>query len=136
DAKQRPVLVDFRVGRIDDGVQFPVTAAVSLDGSTIYGISAKGDVIRTSPADSLRLRMSVPARGVFPLRDGSVLVWSGSANRGLLSRVRPPSNDVIDSLPIPAADLATGTGVGDRLYFAAGDELQAVQTRTMKLSEP
>jgi hypothetical protein len=136
DAKQRPVLVDFRVGRIDDEIQFPISAAVSLDGSTIYGVTAKGDVIRRSPADSLRLRLGAPARGVFPLRDGSVLVWSGSASRGLLSRIRPPSNDVIDSLSIPAAELATGTGVGDRLYFASGDKLQAVQTRTMKLSEP
>ena len=35
DAKSRPVLVDFRVGRIDDEIQFPLTAAVSIDGSTI-----------------------------------------------------------------------------------------------------
>jgi hypothetical protein len=136
DAKQRPVLVDFRVGRIDDEILFPISAAVSLDGSTIYGVTAKGDVIRRSPADSLRMRINAPARGVFPLRDGSVLVWSGSADRGLLSRIRPPSSDVIDTLTIPAADFGTGTGVGDRLYFASGDKLQAVQTRTMKLSEP
>jgi DNA-binding beta-propeller fold protein YncE len=35
-----------------------------------------------------------------------------------------------------AADLAAGTGVGDRLYFASGSSLQAVQTRTLQLSEP
>jgi DNA-binding beta-propeller fold protein YncE len=136
DAKQRPVLVDFRVGRIDDEVRIPLDAALSIDGSTIYGVTARGDVVRRSPADSLRLRIDAPARGVFPLRDGSLLVWSGTATRGMLSRIRPPSSDVIDSLPIPAADFATGTGVGDRLYFASGDKLQAVQTRTLQLSEP
>jgi hypothetical protein len=136
DAGSRPVLVDFRVGRIDDEVRFPLSAAVSLDGSTIYGVTARGDVVRRSPADSLRFRLATPARGVFPLRDGSVLVWSGAGSRGMLSRIRPPSNDVIDSIAIPAADLATGTGVGDRLYFASGDKLQALQTRTLQLSEP
>ena len=136
DAKQRPVLVDFRVGRIDDDVRIPLDAALSIDGSTIYGVTARGDVVRRSPADSLRLRIDAPARGVFPLRDGSLLIWSGTAERGMLSRIRPPSSDVIDSLSIPAADFATGTGVGDRLYFASGDKLQAVQTRTLQLSDP
>jgi DNA-binding beta-propeller fold protein YncE len=136
DAKSRPVLVDLRTGRIDDEIRFPLTAAVSLDGSTIYGVTAKGEVFRRSPFDSLRFQRGTAARGVFPLRDGSVLIWTGSARRGTLSRIRPPSSDVIDSLVIPAADLATGTGVGDRLYFAAGDSLQAVQTRTLQLSAP
>jgi DNA-binding beta-propeller fold protein YncE len=54
----------------------------------------------------------------------------------MLSRIRPPSNDVIDSLKMPAADFATGTGVGDRLYFGSGNKLQAVQTRKLQLSEP
>ena len=136
DAKSRPVLVDLRSGRIDDEIRFPLTAPVSLDGSTIYGVTAKGEVFRRSPFDSLRFRTASPARGVFPLRDGSVLVWTGASNRGRLSRIRPPSSDVIDSLMIPAADLATGTGVGDRLYFASGENLQAVQTRTLQMSAP
>jgi hypothetical protein len=136
DAKSRPVLIDFSGGRIDDETRFPLNAAVSLDGSTIYGVTARGEVVRRSPADSLRLRIDAPARGVFPLRDGSLLVWSGTTSRGMLSRIRPPSSDVIDSLAIPPADVAIGTGVGDRLYFASGDKLQAVQTRTMQLSAP
>lgn len=136
DAKSRPVLIDLRGGRIDDDVRTPLTSAVSLDGSTIYGVNARGDVLRRSPSDSLRFRLATPARGVFPLRDGSVLVWSGRESRSTLARIRPPSSDVTDSLTMPAADIATGTGVGDRLYFASGDKLQAVQTRTLQLSEP
>lgn len=136
DANSRPVLVDFQVGRIDDDVRIPLTAAISLDGSTIYGVTSRGDVFRRSPADSLRFQVGAPARGVFPLRDGSVLVWMGTANRGKLGRIRPPSEEITDSLAMPPADLATGTGVGDRLYFASGSQLQAVQTRTLQLSAP
>jgi hypothetical protein len=65
-----------------------------------------------------------------------VLLWTGRESRSTLSRIRPPSSDVIDSLVMPAADFATGTGVGDRLYFASKDKLQAVQTRLLQLSEP
>jgi len=134
DKNRRPVLVDFRVGRIDDDARTPISAAVSLDGSTIYGVTSKGEVFRRSPADQFSLDIGAPARGVFPLRDGSVLVWTGTEKRGLLSRVRPPATDVIDTLAIPAANLATGTGVGDRLFFASGENLEAVQTRKLQLS--
>src|SRR4051812_24737929 len=85
DAKKRPVLVDFRTGKIDDEVRFPIDAAMSVDGSTIYGVTARGDVVRRSTSDSLRMRINASARGVFPLRDGSLLVWSGAAGRGMLS---------------------------------------------------
>jgi hypothetical protein len=136
DAKSRPILIDFRGGRIDDEIRLPLTAAVSLDGSSVYGVTSRGDVLRRTPADSTRFHLPSPARGVFPLRDGSVLVWTGAGSRGRLSRIRPPSSEVTDSLVIPAVGLATGTGVGDRLFFASGDKLQAVQTRTLQLSEP
>jgi DNA-binding beta-propeller fold protein YncE len=136
DARSRPVLIDLRAGTIDDSVRVPVVAGVSLDGSTIYGVTAKGEVVRRTPSDFWRYTGGRPARGVFPLRDGSVLIWSGREETSTLSRVRPPSPTVEDSLTMPAADLATGTGVGDRLYFASGEQLHAVQTRTLQLSEP
>ena len=136
DARSRPMLVDLRRGTIDDTLRQAVTAPVSLDGSTVYGVTAKGDVVRRSQSDVWRYTGKRPARGVFPLRDGSVLIWSGGDAHSTLARVKPPSTDIVDSLTMPAADLATGTGVGDRLYFASGEQLQAVQTRTLALSEP
>lgn len=136
DARARPLLLDLRGGRIDDSVRTPVVAPVSIDGSTIYAVTAKGEVVRRSPSDFWRFTGSSPARGVFPLRDGSILIWSGREQRSMLSRVRPPDKSVEDSLSMPAADVATGTGVGDRLYFAAGSALHSVQTRTMQASEP
>lgn len=136
DARSRPILLDLRAGSIDDSIRVPLSAPVSLDGSVVYGVSATGDVIRRSSTGTWRYKGARPARGVFPLRDGSVLIWSGGDARSTLARVRPPSPEVVDSLTMPAADLATGTGVGDRLYFASVDQLQSVQTRTLQLSDP
>jgi hypothetical protein len=136
DAKSRPTLVDFRQGRIDDNIRVGLTAAVSLDGSTIVGVTSKGDVLRRSPADTFRFTPPSPARAVFPLRDGSMLVWTGRDEHSMLLHVRPPAFRIEDSVALGAADLATGTGVGDRLFFALGDRLQALDTRKFTLSPP
>jgi len=90
--------------------------------------------LRRSPADTFRFSPPSPARGVFPLRDGSMLVWTGREAQGMLIRVRPPAFKIEDSVALGAADLATGTGVGDRLFFASGDRLQALDTRKLVMS--
>jgi len=136
DAKGRPARIDFRRDSIESPLHEPLLAPVSLDGSAIYGVTANGVVVRTTPAGEWRFNGSHPARGVLPLRDGSVLVWSDREGQSTLTRVRPPAMKPIDSLTMPVAELAAGTGVGDRLYFSAGSRVYAVQTRTLTLDAP
>ncbi len=136
DAKARPARIDFRRDSIEVPLRDPIMAPVSLDGSAIYGVTAKGVVIRTTPAGEWRYTGSRPARGVLPLRDGSVLIWSEREGQAMLTRVKPPATTPIDSLTMPAVELAAGTGVGDRLYFSAGNRLYALQTRTLALDAP
>lgn len=136
DARSRPVRIDFRRDSIEVPLRESLSAPVSLDGSTIYGVTAKGVAVRTTPAEEWRYTGTRPARGVLPLRDGSVLVWSESDSHAMLTRVKPPAMAAIDSLPLPPVELAAGTGVGDRLYFSAGTRLYAVQTRTLALDVP
>jgi len=136
DAKSRPLRIDFRRDSIESPLRESLLAPVSLDGSAIYGVTARGVVLRTTPAGEWRYPGSVRARGVLPLRDGSVLIWSERDARTVLARVKPPGTIRLDSLSMPPVELATGTGVGDRLYFAAGAQLHAVQTRALTLGAP
>jgi sporulation related protein len=137
DGRSRATRIDLRAGGIiADTLRTALTAPVSIDGSTIFGVNAKGAVVRITPSGTQIFQPSQPARGVFPLRDGTALIWSGREGHSVLSRLTPTSGAIKDSLTMPAADFATGTGVGDRLYFAAGDQLHSVQTKTLKLSEP
>ena len=143
DAKFRPARIDFRRDSIDVPLREPLVAAVSLDGSTIFGVNAKGVVVRTTPSDAhaaaageWRYPGARSVRGVLPLRDGSVLIWTQRDTKAVLTRVRPPSTASIDSVTMPPVELAAGTGVGDRLYFSAGDQLFALQTRTLQPGAP
>ncbi len=136
DAKGHPARIDLRRDSIEAPLREALLAPVSLDGSAIYGLTAKGVVVRTTPAGEWRFSGSRPARGVLPLRDGSVLVWSDRDGQTMLTRVKPPSLTPLDSLTMPPAELAAGTGVGDRLYFSAGSRVYAVQTRTLNLDAP
>jgi DNA-binding beta-propeller fold protein YncE len=136
DAKGHPARIDLRRDSIETPLREGLLAPVSLDGSAIYGVTAKGVVVRTTPAGEWRYSGPHPARGVLPLRDGSVLIWSEREGQTVLTRVKPPAMTPVDSLTMPAAELAAGTGVGDRLYFSAGPRLYAVQTRTLALDAP
>jgi len=145
DAKSRPARVDFRRDTIDVPIREPLTAPASIDGSSIFGITAKGVVVRSTPSDAhpvdgrigdWRFTPGRPARGVLPLRDGSVLVWTEGNGRSVFSRVRPPATAATDSVVLPPVELVAGSGVGDRLYFAAGSRLYELQTKTLKPGEP
>jgi cell division septation protein DedD len=140
DAKFRPVRIDFRRDSIDAG-RTPLSAAVSLDGSAIYGVTAKGVGFRTTPSDAEAAAgewrySSTRARAVLPLRDGSVLVWVDRGGKSILTHMRPPSTTPIDSVTLPVVELTAGTGVGDRLYFTAGSDLYALNTRTLQPGIP
>ena len=143
DAKFRPVRIDLRRDSVDIVLREPLSAAVSLNGTAIYGVTAKGAVVRSRPSDAQttgagewRYVGSKAARGALPLRDGSVLIWTERDAKTVLMHIRPPALTPIDSVVMPAVQLAAGTGVGDRLYFSAGDQLYALQTRTLQPGPP
>jgi hypothetical protein len=136
DNRGRPARIDFRRDSIDISVRDPMTAAFSLDGSAIFGVTAKGAVVKSTPTAEWRFSGARPARGVLPLRDGSALIWTERSSQAQLTRVKPPSMNPTDSLTLPAIELAASTGIGDRLFFSSGNQLFAVQTRTLVLDAP
>ena len=145
DAKSRPTRIDFRRDSIDVPVHEPLTAPASIDGSSIFGITAKGVVLRSTPSDAhpldgrtgdWRFTPGRPPRGVLPLRDGSVLIWTDRGGKSVFSRVRPPSTTVSDSVVLPSVELVAGSGVGDRLFFAAANQLVELQTKSLKPGTP
>jgi cell division septation protein DedD len=140
DAKSRPARIDFRRDRIDVPIKTPLNAPASIDGSSIFGVTAKGVVVRTTPSDAdeseWHFTPGRPARGALPLRDGSLLVWTDHDRHSVFTRVRPPATTPGDSVVLPSVELVAGTGVGDRLYFAAGRQLYALQTKTLQPGTP
>jgi cell division septation protein DedD len=82
------------------------------------------------------VRVSPTPQVLTPQRDGSVLAAGARGGEGVVWVLRPPTPSPTDSVRVPGGARAIRTGAGDRVYFAGGDELRAVQARTLVAAGP
>ena len=95
DGKGVPRRADLRVGGVTaaTGPKLRLVDLVSSDGSAIFGLSLTGGVIRVTPSgETWTFSPAAGARGVFPQRDGAVVVLGGPETHPMLWRVRPPGS--------------------------------------------
>lgn len=150
DTAGRAIRVDLRLGTVSvAGAQ--AVRNVTADGATVFAVDTNGTLSRYTPVgDSWRVRSvhgaSDTAAGVLPLRDGSVLVATVSANARTDSRTipltvrrfRPPDSLPFDSLTVmfdverdePLPPLLAAR-VGERAFIAAGTQLHSFRTRDL-----
>jgi len=131
DSRSRPVLLELRLGTITVPSSKKLSGLASASGSAIFGITAKGEVVRMTPSGEWTWKPPLPARTVFPQPDGSALIAIGTGANTRLLKVFPPDTRIIDSVPFPAAARAERTQLGDRLYIAVDSGLIVLRTRTM-----
>jgi hypothetical protein len=132
DIHGRSGRLNLRVGTVSITSRERLLSPASVSGSTIFGVTLSGSVVRMTPVGDWTFVPPRPARLVFPQRDTSILVLSGEGDATTLWRVRPPLQAVKDSLHIPAVTRSVPTPLGDRVYFASKAGLFAVDTRTLK----
>ena len=132
DAKGQPARIDFRQGAGSTVTKAKLTGLTSNDGSTVYGISADGEVERYAASGTWKWKPPVAARALFPQPDASLLVLGERGGHSIVWKVRPPSTRVSDSVVLPRVDRALRTQVGDLLYLATEKELTGVRTRSMQ----
>jgi hypothetical protein len=135
DSAGRPARLDLRLGAYARAAATTLTAATAGEGAAIFGVSG-GAAHRFTPTDDWSFKPSRPARAVFPLRNGSLLILVGSGERSYLHRVFPPETSVLDSISVPGVDRTLRTQIGDVLYFVADRELVGLGTRTNELLRP
>ncbi len=138
DSRGAPRRIALRTGGVSDPPDVKLTALRSVDGASVYGVSATGVVTRLTPTDvhPWTLRPPEPAHDVAPQPDGSVLIVGDGAGPVRLWLVRPPGTTMLDSASLPHASRLVRTVVGDRAYFASDSALQAVRTRDLKPVQP
>lgn len=127
-----PFRLDLRVGGIDGQVK-GLTGVTSADGSTIYGLTAKGAVRRLTPAGAWSYQPPRAVTGLFPLNDGSLVLTADDRDRTRLWKIRPPDTSVVDTGSVPRAFRVVKTAVGDRLYLAGKATLFGVRTRELSV---
>jgi YVTN family beta-propeller protein len=136
DAKGQPSRVDLRLGESATASKAKLTALAAPTGSEIYGVDARGTVVRLTRGGDWSFTPPRPARAAFPQSDGGLVVAAQHGNEAVLWLMRPPDTKLRDSVVLPLTIGAIRAQVGDRIYFATDTALVGVRTRDLSEVPP
>ena len=132
DSKGYPGRVDLRETDVLKAARIKLTSLSSANGSDIYGINAKGDIVRLNPTGGdWKFKPPVPARTVFAQPNGELIVTGNKGAQTLLWKVRPPDDVVQDSAVLPLSGRGVRTQVGDRVYFTVDSGLVGIKVKDL-----
>ncbi len=130
DSKGLVGRLDLRETDVLKAARTKLTSLSSANGSDIYGINAKGEIIRLNPSGSdWKFKPAVPARAVFAQPNGDLIISANKGAQTLVWKVRPPDDVAQDSTVLPLAGRAVRTQVGDRIYFTVDSGLVGVKAK-------
>ena len=131
DDKGQPRRIDLRATEVRLASREKLSSLNSVNGSDIFGVTAKGQITRLSPAGDWTFEPPSPARWVFPQPNGSIVIAGVQGAETHLWLVRPPDDDIVASAQLPAVSRGIRTRVGDRIYFTVDSGLIGVLTRDL-----
>jgi hypothetical protein len=132
DSKGYPGRVDLRETDVLKAARIKLTSMSSANGSDIYGINAKGEIVRLNPTGGdWKFKPPVPARTVFAQPNGELIVTGNKGAQTLLWKVRPPDDVVQDSAVLPLSGRGVRTQVGDRVYFTVDSGLVGIKVKDL-----
>lgn len=143
DSKGLPGRIDLRMSEVRTASRAKLTSLSSVNGTDIYGINAKGEVLRLNPnGGDWRFKPAVAARTVFAQPNGELIVAANKGAQTLLWKIQPPDEVVEDSAFLPLSGRGVRTQVGDRLYFTVDSGVVGIRAKDLspagavKLSSP
>ncbi|HEY6090306.1 MAG TPA: SPOR domain-containing protein [Gemmatimonadaceae bacterium] len=132
DSKGFPARLDLRETDVVKAAKTKLTSLSSANGNDIYGINAKGEIIRLNPNGSdWKFKPPVPARAVFAQPNGDLIISGNKGAQTLVWRVRPPDETAEDSTVLPLAGRGVRTPLGDRIYFTIDSGLVGVKAKDL-----
>lgn len=132
DAKGFPGRIDLRETDVAKASRAKLTSLSSANGTDIYGINPKGEIVRLNPnGGDWHFKPPVPARAVFAQPNGELIVAANKGAQTLVWKVRPPDAVVQDSAVLPLSGRAVRTQVGDRIYFTVDSGLVGVKAKDL-----
>ena len=139
DTAGRAVRVDLRLGSVTIGAGDAPLEVRSADGDAIYALLLTGEVTRyTASGSDWKFQPKYPVSALFPQQDGSLILAGAAGQRILVWRVRPPGTEMVDSISLAVAGsakeltaniAATGSTIGERVFFASNETVLAVRSR-------
>jgi len=132
DSKGFPGRIDLRETDVTKASRAKLTSLSSANGSDIYGINSKGEIVRLNPTGGdWHFKPPVPARSVFAQPNGELIVTANKGRQTLVWRVRPPDDIVLDSTVLPLSGRGVRTSIGDRIYFAVDSGLVGIKAKDL-----
>jgi hypothetical protein len=134
DARGLPAWIDLRVGSVTLPHRGRLHDLISVDGSSIFAVGDDGAVVRFTPSGTWLFKPPAPARAVFPLSGGMLLVLGGGRQGARMWRMRPPETKILDSLSLPETTTGAGAGapLADRVYVAtSGPALLGIRAKRL-----
>jgi cell division septation protein DedD len=134
DSSGAPVHIDFRIGSVTRHATPRLQRVSSANGFAIFGIGAKGSVVRLTPGAGADWTHTpkLPVRDLLPQPGGALVLVADSADRTIVWQLQPPESRVAGSIMLEKTERALRTPVGDRVYLTSGDRLLAVRTRDLE----
>jgi len=122
--------LDLRETDVSKAARTKLTSLSSANGSDIYGINAKGEIVRLNPSGSgWKFKPAIPARAVFAQPNGDLIISANKGAQTLVWKVRPPDDVAQDSAVLPLAGRGVRTQLGDRIYFAVDSGVVGVKAK-------
>jgi cell division septation protein DedD len=132
DSRGLPGRIDLRMSEVRTATRTKLSSLSSANGTDIYGIDAKGQVLRLNPnGGDWKFKPVVPARTVFAQPNGELIIAANKGAQTLLWKVRPPDEVVQDSAVLPLSGRGVRTQVGDRVYFTVDSGLVGVRAKDL-----
>jgi SPOR domain len=132
DAKGFPGRIDLRETDIGKASRAKLTSLTSANGTDIYGINPKGEIVRLNPtAADWHFKPPISARAVFAQPNGDLIVTANKGAQTVVWKVHPPDDVVQDSAVLPLSGKAVRTQVGDRIYFTVDSGLVGVKAKDL-----
>jgi len=132
DSKGYAGRLDLRETDVTKAARTKLTSLSSANGSDIYGINVKGEIVRLNPNGSdWKFKPPVPARTVFAQPNGEIIVTGNKGQQTLLWKVRPPDEVAQDSAVLPLSGRGVRTQVGDRVYFTVDSGLVGIKIKDL-----
>ena len=132
DSKGFAARLDLRETDVLKAARTKLTSLSSANGSDIYGVNAKGEIVRLNPnGGDWKFKPPVPARTVFAQPNGELIVTGNKGAQTLLWKVRPPDAVVQDSAVLPLSGRGVRTQVGDRVYFTVDSGLVGIKVKDL-----
>jgi len=132
DSKGFPGRIDLRETDVGKASKARLTSLSSSNGSDIYGINPKGEIVRLNPnGGDWHFKPPVPARSVIAEPTGDLIVSANKGSQTLVWKVRPPDDVIQDSTVLPLSGRAVSTQMGDRVYFTVDSGLVGVKVKDL-----